>query len=175
MERTVPTIGEAGREVAAGVVLLPEGREITYRHVAPGDAPALPENARMLKLLRDLGLPERHGFVDNIERVELTLGSPADSSRCGLRDPTAIEFRTVFSPTAEQPRPRAPSYSHDAISLPSSCASKGGQTVALRCVCRQFRRGVNRHRENSPDFPPLFWSSWIDSIVIARSTAFTMS
>jgi RimJ/RimL family protein N-acetyltransferase len=36
----------------------------------------LPENVRMLSLLRDLGLPERVHFEDGIERVELTLVDP---------------------------------------------------------------------------------------------------
>jgi RimJ/RimL family protein N-acetyltransferase len=35
----------------------------------------LPENIRMLNLLRDLGLPERIRFQDGFERVELDLGS----------------------------------------------------------------------------------------------------
>jgi hypothetical protein len=35
----------------------------------------LPENTRMLNLLRDLGLPERMRYEDGIEYVEIELSS----------------------------------------------------------------------------------------------------
>jgi len=35
----------------------------------------LPENTRMLSLLRDLGLPERLRYEDGIEYVEIDLSS----------------------------------------------------------------------------------------------------
>lgn len=34
----------------------------------------LPGNAPMLSLLHDVGVPERHRWEDNVERVELTIG-----------------------------------------------------------------------------------------------------
>jgi RimJ/RimL family protein N-acetyltransferase len=38
----------------------------------------LPNNAQMLRLLRNFGLPERHTWVDGVERVELTLIPPVE-------------------------------------------------------------------------------------------------
>ena len=57
------------------------GREMTLRLIAAARrkgvrrlyAFVLPENARMLGLLRDLGLPERIRFADGVDRVEVDL------------------------------------------------------------------------------------------------------
>lgn len=38
----------------------------------------LPENLRMLNLLRDLGLPETIQFEDGVERIDVLLGDPAN-------------------------------------------------------------------------------------------------
>jgi RimJ/RimL family protein N-acetyltransferase len=50
------------------------------RDVRVFTAVVLPENTRMLHLLRDLGLPERLRYEDGVEHVEIDLSPPQDTS-----------------------------------------------------------------------------------------------
>jgi RimJ/RimL family protein N-acetyltransferase len=54
----------------------------------------LPENIRMLNLLRDLGLPEQVSYVDQVERVEIEL-SESTSRRSGIPDAQVTERRAT--------------------------------------------------------------------------------
>ncbi|HEY8446310.1 MAG TPA: GNAT family N-acetyltransferase [Thermomicrobiales bacterium] len=63
--------------------LVDAARRRNVRHLY---ALVLPENARMLNLLRDLGLPERIKHVDGIERVELDLDGAAGTAASTVRE-----------------------------------------------------------------------------------------
>ena len=81
--------GTASAEYAAIVVDAWQGRglgfQLTKRLIAAAIdrgirsfyALVLPENLRMLNLLRDLRLPERIRFEEGVERIDVELGEPA--------------------------------------------------------------------------------------------------
>jgi GNAT superfamily N-acetyltransferase len=66
-----------GRGIGYGLtqVILAAARDRGIRTIY---ALVLPQNMVMLQLLRDLGVPERHRFIDGIEQIELTILPDAD-------------------------------------------------------------------------------------------------